>query len=76
MKDPGIEKIQQDLKNKGYDIKVDGILGPETEKMIAYDKQFGADYAATKNAELSAPVSESVTFGQEVSLARLIQLSK
>lgn len=76
LKDPGIEKIQQDLKNKGYDIKVDGILGPETEKMIAYDKQFGADYAATKNAELSAPVSESVTFGQEVSLARLIQLSK
>jgi hypothetical protein len=76
VKDPGIEKIQQDLKNKGYDIKVDGILGPETEQMIAYDKQFGADYAAKQNAELSAPVSESVTFGQEISLARLIQLSR
>lgn len=45
--DPEIEALQQDMKDAGYSITVDGILGPETERVA---KQYEQDQAKERLA--------------------------
>jgi peptidoglycan hydrolase-like protein with peptidoglycan-binding domain len=52
-RDPAVEKLQKELRAKGYEIKVDGIMGPATKQALAYDQEFGADYAEKANKQIS-----------------------
>jgi peptidoglycan hydrolase-like protein with peptidoglycan-binding domain len=58
-RDPAVEKLQKELRAKGYEIKVDGIMGPATKQALAYDQEFGADYAAKANKQI-AQANESL----------------
>jgi Putative peptidoglycan binding domain len=82
--DPAIVKIQKDLIAKGYNLKPDGIMGPDTKRVLGYEKQFGSDYASKQNAEIEllkqpqpakSPTLEHVSFSHDQDLARIIQLS-
>ena len=47
--DPAVASMQQELVNRGYPIKVDGIMGPQTKK--AHDYELGTgDYAGHPGA--------------------------
>lgn len=105
--DPAIQKLQYELRAKGYNIKADGILGPNTQQILDWEEfmksngadksqyqQFapdvntqGDDYrdptANTPEPEIpdipedpAARIAESVTFKQEDSLARLLQIAQ
>ena len=66
-RDPKVKQLQTELRAKGYDIKVDGIMGPETRQALAYDQEFGADYAEKTNKAI-AQANESLT--------RIMELTK
>ena len=36
--DPAVQKLQYELRAKGYPIKADGILGPQTQKVLDWEK--------------------------------------
>jgi len=101
--DPAIQKLQYELRAKGYNIKADGILGPQTQQILDWEefmKSNGADNAQyqqfapdnpqgdeyrdpTANMpepgifeDPTATISESVTFKQEDSLARILQIAQ
>lgn len=98
--DPAVQKKQYELIAKGYPIKADGILGPQTQKAIDWEKQSAArdasinDYSAlqaTMDEPITAPepgentqgdfdrmpeLNEHVTFSNDDSLARIIQLAR
>lgn len=82
--DPAVQKLQYELQAKGYPVKADGILGPKTQQAIDWENQTqatqdritGYDELKADMDQSIAPVSETVTFNQEDSLARIIQLAR
>jgi hypothetical protein len=40
--DPAVQKLQYELRAKGYNIKADGILGPNTQQAIDWENQTNA----------------------------------
>lgn len=119
--DPAVQKLQYELRAKGYPVKADGILGPQTQKAIDWDRMDhgmpaepeitgGAnDYDAydpysdntmddadsynpydnntqgdfDRHSDIEnipddkdARIAESVTFSQEDSLARILQIAQ
>lgn len=99
--DPAIQKIQYELREKGYMVRTDGILDDETQQAYDWDKGNATrdasiqDYPAlqsTMNEPITAPtapidnpqggfdrmpeINEHVSFTQEDSLARIIQLAR
>jgi hypothetical protein len=119
--DPAVQKIQYELRAKGYPVKADGILGPQTQKAIDWDRM---DHGMPSAPEITggandydeydpygdntlddtdsynpysdntqgdfdrhsdienipddkdARIAESVTFSQEESLARILQIAQ
>lgn len=119
--DPAVQKLQYELRAKGYPVKADGILGPQTQKAIDWDRM---DHGMPAEPEISgganeydaydpysdntmdgtdsynpyddntqgefdrhgdienipddkdARIAESVTFSQEESLARILQIAQ
>ena len=85
--DPAVLKIQQDLIAKGAKIKADGVMGPATQAAM---KQFGqGGKPAAPNYSNGNPMvtpsgmdfsagnfEESVTYGEDQTLARIIQLAR
>jgi trimeric autotransporter adhesin len=54
--DPAVVKLQQDLVAKGAKIKVDGIMGPQTQAAM---KQFGGAPAAGASAQPAAAAADT-----------------
>lgn len=80
--DPAIQKLQYELRQKGYpDIPTNGILDAKTQKIIDWERMSAerdsriSGYDDLK-AAMDQPIAEDVTFRQEESLARIIQLSR
>jgi len=119
--DPAVQKLQYELRAKGYPVKADGILGPQTQKAIDWDRM---DHGMPSEPEITggandyteydpygdnsmdgadsytpyddntqgdfdrhsdienipdnpdARIAESITFSQEDSLARLLQIAQ
>jgi hypothetical protein len=115
--DPAVQKLQYELRAKGYPIKADGILGPDTQKVIDWENMSqDRDARVTGYDDLranmdqsiepvepfdntqgdfdhtdpsleipeipeipkdpNARIAESVTFSQEDSLARIMQIAQ
>lgn len=75
--DPAVVKLQKELIAKGYPLTADGIMGPDTKRAMDYENEFGSSYASTQNAELQKlqqPMSEHVSFGNDETLTRIVDL--
>lgn len=53
--DPAVQKIQYELRAKGYPVKADGILGPQTQKAIDWDRM---DHGMPAEPEITGGANE------------------
>jgi len=65
--DPAVQKLQYELRAKGYPIKADGILGPQTQKVLDWEKMSTSrDNAIGDYPALQTTMDEPITAPEPV----------